>query len=64
MKQFKFRVDFDETDTENWNETFTVNAETDDEAWDIAETEARQRGYKFGHHHEFTLSIVVHGAKS
>jgi hypothetical protein len=55
---FKFKVHFDEIDTENWTETFTVSAENEDEAWKTAQDEARKRGSKMGHRHEFTLSIV------
>lgn len=63
MKQYNFKVTFDEIDTVNFPECFIVTANDLDQAWEIAKNEARIRGLRHGHNHEFALEQTKHSTE-
>lgn len=61
-QRYKAKVHFDEIDTTNWAERFTVSTPNGiDDAWALAEREADARAIRFGHRHEYTLWLELDG---
>lgn len=62
--RMKFQVVIDELDFEETKpEYFEVSARTEDDCWELAETEANARCFRYGKIREYSLNLIIEGDK-